>query len=828
VNGFHRPIPDDRRDLLGWAPDRSLSSAEAAERFARFGPNDIAERNERAWRELAGDTARDPMLWFLIATAGLYAQLGSRVEAATLLASLVPLVAMDALLHRRTRASTRGLRSRLAARATAIRDGSDREIPARELVPGDLVHLAAGESFPADGWITAGVSLQADESSLTGESQPMRKQCLATTPIPSSIALEHWGFAGTRLLTGTATLRVVQTGGETLYGEIVRSAERGAHARTPLQQAVGGLVRALLGVAVVLCAALAWVRVRQGFGWADALVSAATLAVAALPEEFPVVLVMFLGVGVYRLARRRALVRRSVSVENIGRVTCVCSDKTGTLTQGILRLAHLLPADGVSEAELRRAAALASRAETGDPIDVAILDAEPAPAPETLATYPFTEDRRRETRVVRSGDEGLLAATKGAPEVILALCRMDDSEREIWSDRVAKLAAEAHKVLACATCELGPDGWAGGEPDRNLRFAGLLAFEDPVREGVAESLLQCREAGIRVLMVTGDHPETASAIAREIGLSAGEPRCAIGADLERLLTRDRGLDGIDVIARALPGQKLALVRALQASGEIVAVTGDGVNDVPALQAADVGIAMGGRGTRSAREAAAIVLLDDDFRTIVGAIAEGRQLFRNLQNSFRYLLAIHIPLVATAALIPLAGFPLVYLPIHVVWLELIIHPSALLAFQDHAPAGPLAPLEGSPRAAFFPAREWARIALSGGLLTLLVVAGYAVGFGAASGVDHARAMVLVVLSLASAIATALLSGLRTRAARAASLGAAASAVVLVQIPALAERLHLAPLHRNDWAIAAIGALAACAPLARVFRVRPAKDPRGTPS
>jgi Ca2+-transporting ATPase len=453
---------------------------------------------------------------------------------------------------------------------------------------------------------------------------------------------------------------------------------------------------------------------------------------------------------------------------------------------------------------------LASRSESGDPLDTAILATDRSDPPTvSVATFPFTEDRRRETAVVRAGD-ALLAATKGAPEVILALCPLDPSERRSWSERVSQLAAEGHKVLACASRELAAAGWAGGEPDRNLRFEGLLAFEDPVREGVGDSVRQCLGAGIRVIMVTGDHPITAAAVGREIGLGAAAGRVVTGDEVERLAARQEpnALDGIDIVARAFPGQKLALVRALQASGEIVAVTGDGVNDVPALQASDVGIAMGERGTRSAREAAAIVLLDDDFRTIVGAIAEGRQLFRNLQNSFRYLLTIHIPLVVTAALIPLAGYPLLYLPIHIVWLELVIHPSALLAFQDPSPRGSLAPLDRSRRDGFFSPREWARIASVGALLTVVLVAGYAMNLG--GGVEHARAAALVSLSFASALVTALLSGLRTPAARIVSSAAIAVAVIAVQTPSLAARLHLTPLHGLDWAVAALGAVLACAP------------------
>jgi Ca2+-transporting ATPase len=340
----------------------------------------------------------------------------------------------------------------------------------------------------------------------------------------------------------------------------------------------------------------------------------------------------------------------------------------------------------------------------------------------------------------------------------------------------------------------------------------LIAFEDPVREGVADAVAQCREAGIRVVMVTGDHRATASAVAREIGLGGDAPVIVSGEELDEGLRLPLdGLADVDVVVRALPAQKLALVRALQAAGEIVAVSGDGVNDVPALQIADVGIAMGERATRSAREAASIVLLDDCFATIVAAIAEGRQLLRNLQRSFRFLLMIHIPFVITAAFVPLAGYPLLYLPIHVVWLELVIHPTALLAFQAAPPSGRLALARRLPARAFFTRAEWVEIALVGGLVTALVALGFLRSLTERGDVEHGRAMALVVLSVASAGITAALSGLRTTAARWISAGTLALAAVLVQTPALAARLHLRPLHADDWGLAIAGGALACLPV-----------------
>ncbi len=813
---MRRSVPVGRlEDLLGSA--RGLTAEQARERRSRYGPNDVIEVPAHPLREIVGDTARDPMIWFLVGTGALYGALGEVPEALTLLASIVPLAGMDAFLHHRTRASTEGLRSRLADRATLLRDGTSATLPATEVVPGDLALVAAGETFPADGLIEAGEELQVEESALTGEAHPVRKRPLperAGDGLTRPIDAEHWGFAGTRLLTGSARLRVAAIGGETLYGEIVRSAVRGAHARTPLQTAVSHLVAVLVAAASVMCVVLAVVRLGQGHGWLDALLSAITLAVAALPEEFPVVFTLFLGVGVFRLARRQTLVRRAVCVENVGRISCICADKTGTITLGELHLTHLLPPPGGSEERLLEVAALASRPESGDPLDVAISRVvrergrEAGPR-EVIATFPFTEDRRRETAVVREPDGGLLAAAKGSPEVVLDTCRLDEATRAEWLRRVDLLAEEGHKVIACASRRLPDETWLGGEPDRGLEFAGLLACEDPVRESVAASISECREAGIRTLLVTGDHPATARAVAREIGLGGGEPGIVSGDELEeRLGGGARGaLRGVDVVARAIPAQKLALVRSLQAEGEIVAVTGDGVNDVPALQAADIGIAMGERGTRSAREVAGIVLLDENFRTIVRAIDEGRQLFRNLCTSFEYLLLIHIPLVISAALVPLAGYPLLYLPIHIVWLELIIHPSALLAFQEMPPPGRLRPRPRGEGSRFFSRGDWARIAVFGTLVTALVVLGYVRSLGPDRNVEHARAMALAILVLTSAGAVIVLSGLRTSASRWIAAATVASGVAIVQTPALASRLHVGPLHGDDWALAAGVAIAA---------------------
>jgi Ca2+-transporting ATPase len=676
-------------------------------------------------------------------------------------------------------------------------------------VPGDLVDVRSGESFPADGLVIGGENIQVDESALTGESLPVRKQAfVADGPAEPLVDTVHWGAAGTRLLTGHARVRIAYTGAETLYGEIVRLALQGSHARTPLQRAIGRLVAILLTAAVLMCLLLAAIRLYQGFGVVDALLSAVTLAVAALPEEFPVVFTFFLGAGVYRLARRQALVRRAVAVENIGRVTCICSDKTGTMTEGRLHLAHRDPAPGIAEAALLETAAMASRPDSADPLDTALLHLAPglpAGAGRRIRTFPFTEARRCETAIWQRGPDEYLAAMKGAPETVLARTTLSGGERASWAAKVERYAADGHKLIACASRRL--DGPAGTEPGDGYTFAGLLAFEDPVREGVREAVHSCTEAGIRVIMITGDHPGTAEAIAWEAGLGDGRPRVVVMDDVagEGEVAPGR-LAEVDVIARAVPARKLQIVKALQARSEIVAVTGDGVNDVPALQAADIGIAMGERGTRSAREVAAIVLLDDNFRTIVGAIAEGRQLFRNLQLAFAYLLMVHIPIVLSAAIVPLAGYPLLYLPIHIVWLELLIHPTALLVFQDRPPSRRIEKISGAHEARFFGQRGWAAILLVGAGITAATVLGYAYALGMGGDVEHARSIALAVLILASATVTAILSGLDTWAARIIVAAAVASAVAMVQVPALSARVHLRPLDLEDWAIAVLAGVA----------------------
>lgn len=800
-----RELPPDRLLLLHPADRAGLSAARVEELRSRYGDNLIAEHRSKSLKDIAGDTATDPMLWFLAATSLIFALLGRLTDALVLLLAIAPLVGMDFYLHRRTEASLAGLRSALAAEARVIRNGAERRLRAAELVVGDLARVCPGEAFPADGVILQGENLQAEESSLTGEAYPVAKRPL--TPSATDDPLEsNWAFAGTRLLTGEALIRIIYTGKDTIYGEIVRAATATPRGRTPLQQAVTRLVRTIVIAAAAACLLLAGVRLFQGHGPIDAFLSAAVLAVAAIPEEFPVVLTFFLGLGVYRLAQRRTLVRQAVAVENVGRVSAICSDKTGTITEGRVALHELRPSPGIPPERLLELARMASRRETHDPLDQALLATGPLPGESRLlASFPFTEARRREVAIWdRAGEP--TAVAKGAPETILELCALDEPTRRELQAEITAMSETGQKVIACA---YRPVGGSSAEPLDGFSFAGLIGISDPLRAGVREAVEAARGAEIRIVMMTGDHPRTAAAIAREAGL-ASEPVVLSGDELqERLSKGERAfLADLDAVARASPSQKVLLVEAMREAGRITAVTGDGVNDVPALKAADVGIAMGLRGTQSAREVASIILLDDNFSTIVRAIAEGRQLFHNLVRSFAFLLMVHIPLVSTAAVVPLLGYPLLYLPIHIVILELIIHPAAILGFQRGAGDG----LQGAGERGreFFTRAQSLAITFTG-MAMALGVAGLFIGaIEQGESAEHARALGLVAFLAGLIVVFAVLTRLQGVAPKVIAATATLVAYCAVGTVGLANLLDLHILAGRDWAFAAVvGALTASA-------------------
>ena len=817
---MRRSIPADRLPLLKTDPAQGLSEQEASARRQRFGSNRIAERPPHSGAALARDTARDPMIWFLLLTGLLFLGVGDYRDAGILALAIIPLVGMDFFLHRRAEVSIEALGSVLAASALAVRGAQTLPLPAADLVPGDIAVVEAGTSFPADGLILSGGGLDVDESVLTGEANPVGKTAWMNKRESANIAEDNWVSAGTRLLTGKAIMVVVFTGQETIYGQIVQTAMAGPTGQTRLQKAVLGLVRLLLVGALALCALLAAVRLWQGFGLLDAVISAATLAVAAIPEEFPVVLTFFLAAGVVHLARRRALVRHAMAVENIGRVSIICTDKTGTITEGRLSLSSIIPAPGMDEGDLLRTASMAAQSGTHDPLDAAI--AARAPPLDALWSlkrlYPFTEGRRHEAAYWANGEGHGRFAIKGAAEEVIAMCDLAPDERRDWQGQIADASRRAEKVIACAAQER-PEDLSSKEPPSGYRLTGLLGFSDPLKPTAREALARARQYGVKVVMVTGDHPETAAAIARASGI-ASDPAIVTGEEL-KAASADAAPLSADVFARVSPSQKKQVVSALRRPGAVIAVTGDGVNDVPALREADVGIAMGLKGTRSAREIADIVLLDDNLGTIVDAIAEGRQLFANLKRSFAFLLMIHIPLVLSAAAVPFLGYPLLYLPVHIVWLELLIHPSSILAFASRADGRPIP----APEANFFSRFEWVVIAAAGLLITAAVTLTFLTALDLSIG--EARTSALICLVAALGTLTLLLS----HGGRVPSVITAIAwlSTGLPLLPGAAAWLRLAPLPAHRWLVAfGAGLLTGSAALAiRACRHRnPPSAGRGT--
>jgi Ca2+-transporting ATPase len=786
-----------------------LDEIEYSQQRDKFGPNEIVERSVNPWIELLIDTIKDPMVWFLIGIATIFYFIGDHQEAMILYASSIPLIFMDAFLHWRTQASTSGLRSQLSSKVMVVRNGKSIEVDSLDIVPGDLVVVSTENYFlPADGFWEDTDSLQIDESVLTGEAFPVIKSSIQLDPFTKAgkaiVDDKVLGFAGTRVLTGRGYLRVLSTGKNTSYGEIVQSVAKVTNERTPLQTSILNLTSYLIYAALVFCLGLAAIRYYQGYGWLDALLSAAVLAVAAIPEEFPVVFSFFLGVGVYRLAKQHALVRKAVSVENIGRVTQICTDKTGTITLGQLTLNHLDIANDLIEEEVVTVALAASNMEGSDPVDVALFDLakkREVVAPRRFNVIPFTENRKRETAFFKRHDS-IICAIKGSPETVLSKSNLSRDELEEWRNKVSNWAKNGHKVLAVASIEVSEDSANSCyEPEVGFKFQGLLVFEDPARPEIKEAIKYCHENAIKVLMITGDHPDTASAIAKDVGLIESSA-VVISAEEEPFKLEEKWLTkypdffkSVDIVARCNPIQKLKIVESLKKIGELVVVTGDGVNDVPALKAADIGISMGLRGTRSAKEVSSIILTDDNFSTIVNAIREGKQLFENLRMSFKYLLLFHIPFVLSAAIIPLMGHPLLYLPIHVVWLELIIHPTALFAFQQFAQEKERNDLSQSN--SFFNKKETVAILTIGISLTAIIILSFIAGVSENQNIEHGRAKVMTILSFWSAGLVMVLTKGKTLTAKLLMIITILSSVILIQTKIFSQALHLTPLHILDW-------------------------------
>lgn len=753
-------------------PASGLDAREAARRLASEGPNELPRARGAGWGALVAGVAREPMFLLLVAASAVYFLLGDRTEAVVLAASIGVIVLITLHQERKSARALEALRDLSSPRALVVRDGQAQRIPGREVVRGDRLLLREGDRVPADARIVAATGLAVDESLLTGESVPVRKRA-ATGDEPPPVEPGGddlpWIYSGTLVCAGRGEATVIGTGRHTALGRIGHAIHALEPEPTPLQRETARFVRgfALLGgglcLAVVLLSALA-----HG-SWLEGLLAGLTLAMAVLPEEFPVVLAVFLALGAWRIARSRVLTRHLPAIETLGAATVLCTDKTGTLTQNRMQVAALVdvggervdipaagPAASIAPGALLERAALACEPDPHDPMDRAIVElasrsiaSGAVPAGWTLArTYPLSNALLAHTQAWREprGDAGWLVA-KGAPEAIARLCRLSPVATRALADEVATLAADGLRVLGVAHARHAQPPWPVSPEAVPFTLLGLVALADPLRPAVPAAVADCLAAGIRVVMITGDYPATARAIALAAGLPAGTT-VVTGAELAALSDAqlEAGLGATAIYARMVPEQKLRLVLALARAGEVVAMTGDGVNDAPALRAAHIGIAMGGRGTDVAREAASLVLLDDDFAAIAQAVRLGRRIYDNISHATGYLVAVHIP-TAGMALVPLlAGWPAMFSPVHIVFMEFVIDPACSVVFEAEREAEDV--MRRPPRRANRPLfdRRSLLLAAAQGLLVLAATAclyGGLLAAGAAEGVARATGFACVV-------------------------------------------------------------------------------------
>ena len=660
-----------------------LSQDEAAKRLAQSGPNVIASQPRRSIGRIARETLREPMFLLLLAAAALYLVFGDLGEGLFLTAGALLSFTLVVVQEARSERALAALNALAEPRARVLRQGRLTTIAARDVVPGDVILVAEGARVPADARLIEGSALEVDESTLTGEAAACTK--LATTDAQSADGDSATVFASTLVLRGQALAEVTRTGPATRIGQIGAALHDIREQPTLVQRDIRWLISRVGIVALLFCVIVAVTYGLVRHDWFQGALSGLTLAISLIPEEFPMVLVIFMALGAWRLAKHNVLVRRSAVIETLGATTLLCADKTGTITQNQMALrriwrsgqAHDLSDDLLDEPRsVIEAAQLASAVQPHDPMDVAVhAAAGPRTGADLVRSYPLTPEFLAVVQVWRSPDEdSLVYAAKGAPETILDLCRPDESMRAQAEKAIHEMGSEGMRVLGVATARLS--GTEQVEPRTlDYRFEGLLGFEDPVRPDVPPALKLAQQAGISVAMITGDFPATALAAAREAGIDT-TGGVLTGSEAEAAADVSR----VRVFARVMPEQKLMLVRRFRDAGQVVAMTGDGVNDAPALAAADVGIAMGQRGTDVAREASDLILLDDRFASIVTGIGLGRRIFTNLRRAMTYITAIHIPVAGLALLPLLLGLPPMLYPMHLVLLELIIDPLCSIVFE----------------------------------------------------------------------------------------------------------------------------------------------------
>lgn len=767
---------------------QGLSTEEAGRRLAQYGPNLPPQAPPPGVVAIALRTLKEPMFILLVGAAALYLAIGDLGEGLFMVAGAAATISLVVAQELRTERALQALQKLAEPVAHCLRDGAEKRIPARDLVPGDIILVGEGERLPADGVLRGGDALVVDESILTGESAPVTKtiaEAAASGDFPDPGGEQTpFLYSGTMIARGAGVAEVARTGARTAVGGLGASLAAIETEPSPLQQKTGALVAKLGVFAMLFCVLVTVVYGLVHGDWFEGAIAGITLAIGLLPEEFPMVLAIFLALGAWRLARRNVLVRRSAVTETLGSASILCVDKTGTLTQNRMTVAALMTGDGITpiasivEARQRearsdgarrferliRAALRASSPNPVDPMDRAVhvlaeaagIGAEGQP----IESFPIRPERLAFIQLWQVPD-GAVYAAKGAPEAVFRLARATDAERAHYGVAIDELARRGLRVLAAAEAAV-PAGVATPLDGAAFTLFGLLAFEDPIREEVPEAVAAARRAGVAVAMITGDYPATALAIAHAAGIDT-QAGVLAGADIAAAspaelpdMVRD-----VRVFARVTPTSKLALVEAFKADGHIVAMTGDGVNDGPALAAAHIGIAMGQHGSDVAREAAHIVLLDDSFASIISGIKLGRRIFTNLRKALTYVTAIHVPIAGLALLPILMGLPPLLLPAHVVLMELIIDPTCSLAFEAE-PGEPDAMLKPPHRRdeALFGGKDMALGFAQGFVVLLAVLSVYVIELGLGATEPQARGLAFATLILGNltlALADALPKG-----------------------------------------------------------------------
>jgi len=811
-----------------------LSEAEAQQRLRVEGHNELPRQDRRTPLRIVLEVLREPMLALLLGGGLVYLLLGDLKEAFILLGFAMMSVAITVIQETRTERVLEALRDLTSPRALVIRDGTRRRIAGREVARGDLVVLAEGDRIPADAVLVQAHDLQADESLLTGESVPVRK--IAVADIPAGRARPGgddlpFVYSGALVVRGSGLAHVVATGPRSEIGKIGESLH-GLEAEPPrLQVQTARLVRlaALGGAAVSIIAVLLYGTLRGG--WLDAVLAGITIGMSMLPEEFPVVLTVFMAMGAWRISKARVLTRRAASIETLGSATVLCTDKTGTLTENRMSIAELRLTDGQAF-RLREAAdadipadfqelavhgLLASAPVPFDPMEKAFHDFArdgisvglPGPDWKLAHSYGLRPDLLAMTQLWQTdpGTDAFTVAAKGAPEAIAHLCRLTPTELEALRRSVDAMAAEGLRVLGVAKATHEGGRWPDSQRDFQFVFLGLVGLADPLRSSVPDAVRDCRSAGIRVAMITGDYPATAHSIARQAGIDTSE--VLTGEIIESLDDAElaRRARTANVFARIMPEQKLRIVQALKADGEIVAMTGDGINDAPSLKAAHIGVAMGGRGTDVAREASSIVLLDDDFGSIVTAIRLGRRIYDNVRKAMGFIFAVHVPIAGLALLPLIFGLPIIFSPIHIAFLEMVIDPVCSLVFEAETDEEDV--MRRRPRAPEKPLFSWPLVGwsvLQGGLVFGLVGGIFVVAHQRGMPEDEVRALTFfaLVISIVSLIlvnrsfSTSLIAAFRRPNPALAWILFTITVILGLSllVPAASALFRFGPLHTDD--------------------------------